>query len=490
MKDYRDSDQLSSTRELFQTGNLDLVDFDALDDDPGQEPGRQSGDPAMDHDPASGGPDRYYDEAGDDFDLDFEDNAGAQSDPGFENTTGFDFIDDLTGRIDTAGADRAYRPDAFPDEDTDAFPDENSSVYPDEEFDAFPEEELDTYPEEELDAYPDEGLDDDYGIEELYDDPDDADNYREDPEEYRTRTAGRRNGRKNDRGRRPAHTADIQHKKRSSGVWFYLIPALLLCVIMVSGFFFLRDFMEYRKAGTEYSALETFIDVDKDAGMMTAPVEPSTEEPAEEEEYDTYPVIDINFDELASINSDFAGVLYIPSIEVNYPVVISHDNAEYLTRTFRGTTNSSGSIFMDCYASRDLSDSNTLIYGHNMKNGTMFGSLKKLDTSAGFDSYAEDPYFYIYTKNAVYKYGIFSFHTTPVDSYIYRGYSSENGYDSYISQSLADFGVTLNQLDRESPVDLDFSSRPDMVTLSTCWGTGHVYNFVVHGLLLQKFTTA
>ena len=274
---------------------------------------------------------------------------------------------------------------------------------------------------------------------------------------------------------------DAANGKRRRGFFYYAIPIALLSLIIISGYCFLSDFLEYKAASDEYKALERFIVVQK-------PKEETSEEaPAEEE--DTYPDLTIDYDGLLAVNPDFIGVLHIPALDdLTYPVVISHDNAEYLNRTFEGNTNASGSIFMDCYASRDLTDANSLIYGHNMKNETMFGSLKKFATLQGFQAYAEHPFFYIYTKDTVYKYEIFAFHTTPVDSYIYDGFYGEDGYDTYVRLSEADFDVQLESLGEERLHEYDFSERPRMVTLSTCWGTGHVYNFVVHGMLTNLFT--
>ncbi len=271
---------------------------------------------------------------------------------------------------------------------------------------------------------------------------------------------------------------DAANGKQRRGFFYYAIPIVLISLIIISGYFFLSDFFEYKAASDEYKALERFIVVHK-------PKEVKEEEVVEE---DTYPDLEIDFDGLLAVNPDFIGVLYIPALnDLTYPVVISHDNAEYINRTFEGNTNASGSIFMDCYASRDLTDANSLIYGHNMKNETMFGSLKTFATVQGFKAYAEHPFFYIYTKNHVYKYEIFSYHTTPVDSYIYDGFYGEDGYDTYVRLSEADFDVQLDSLGEERLHEYDFSERPRMVTLSTCWGTGHVYNFVIHGMLTNLF---
>ena len=100
---------------------------------------------------------------------------------------------------------------------------------------------------------------------------------------------------------------------------------------------------------------------------------------------------EIDFEALKEKNDDFCAWLVIPALEVNYPVVWCGDNDTYLTKTFEGGTNSAGCLFVDGANSPDLTDRNTLIYGHNMKNGAMFGTLS--DFLQKEELAAEDPYF-------------------------------------------------------------------------------------------------
>ncbi|MBP3736378.1 MAG: class B sortase [Lachnospiraceae bacterium] len=413
-----------------------------------------------------------FDDPEDDFD-DFDDDLDDDFDDDFDGNPGDDFGnnpgDDVDNRFDTADLKDIFDDAPAPGARSGA------AAGPKDDFDDFADD------DDDLDFFEDEEDDEDDDSE-----PVSPRGRRGAAPGRRTRSrkaerAGReRTARRRSAGAVAGESDGNSKKKKLGGILFYVIPVVLLAVIVVSGYFFLSDLLSYKKASDEYRALEKFIVVKK---------EPRVEIPVDEdtEEEDTFPNMDIDYDALAAINSDFVGVLYIPSLELFYPVVISHDNDEYLDRTFEGTINPSGSIFMDCYASRELTDSNTLIYGHNMKNETMFGSLKKLSTERGFDGYEEDPFFYIYTKERVFKYEIFSFHTTPVDGYVYDGFSGEAGYDSYVQKAQADFDVTLKSLDRERLHEYDFSERPDMVTLSTCWGTGHTHNFVVHGVLAHKF---
>lgn len=90
------------------------------------------------------------------------------------------------------------------------------------------------------------------------------------------------------------------------------------------------------------------------------------------------PNITIDFDELLSVNKDCIGWIYVPDTRINYPIVQSHDNIDYVKSTFSGNENKSGAIFSDCRIVSPFSQK-TIIYGHNMKNGTMFHDLLEIE---------------------------------------------------------------------------------------------------------------
>lgn len=95
-------------------------------------------------------------------------------------------------------------------------------------------------------------------------------------------------------------------------------------------------------------------------------------------EADKIPNITIDFDELLSVNKDCIGWIYVPNTRINYPIVQSHDNIDYVKSTFSGSENKSGAIFSDCRIVSPFSQK-TIIYGHNMKNGTMFHDLLEIE---------------------------------------------------------------------------------------------------------------
>lgn len=114
----------------------------------------------------------------------------------------------------------------------------------------------------------------------------------------------------------------------------------------------------------------------------------------------------VDFDSLLAVNQDVAGWIWLNDTVVNYPVLHSKkDNDEYLYTTYDGKQNSSGSIFIDYRNNGGYVDDNTVLYGHNMKNGSMFAMLRKMTGQEFYDAHKE---FYILTPEGNRRYEIIS----------------------------------------------------------------------------------
>lgn len=211
------------------------------------------------------------------------------------------------------------------------------------------------------------------------------------------------------------------------------------------------------------------VDAATEASTETATdgtTEDATEAASEDDVID-YPALDIDHQKLNGINKDYIGFLYIPVLDCKYPVVHSHDNAEYLHQDFEGNASVDGSIFMDCYTSADLSDANSFILGHNMKSGSMFGCLRRFYQEDGLCD--QDPYVYLYTQDAVRKYRIAGYMQVAIDDPIYdlsTDFSDGKTYDDFIKRLRNE---SLYNVDASG---IDFSQRPQLLTLSTCYGNG------------------
>ena len=306
-----------------------------------------------------------------------------------------------------------------------------------------------------------------------------ADDWGHDPEtaERDSRGCDQAPDESNNRNRKRAP----EKKKRRRFGW--LIPAVLLVVFVFSFANFMREFLTYQQAKNEYKELGKYIEVipEGEEAPSDAEAEESTPEAPEEDEKEQYqyPNLQIDYDGLTATNSEFVGVIYIPVLNLTYPIAQSTGNDKYLHTTFEGTRNASGCIFLDCAASKDFSDPNSFIFGHNMKNGTMFGSLKQFLQKEELCD--EDPYIYIYQKDQVLVYRIFAYYTIPVRDDVYDDFSGDDGYDAYVADA-GKHSVYHSSQDEK----IDWSSRPDLLTLSTCYATGHVNNFIVQAALVKN----
>lgn len=183
--------------------------------------------------------------------------------------------------------------------------------------------------------------------------------------------------------------------------------------------------------------------------------------------------VTIDFDSLKMINSEVVGWIQFDNIDLSYPILQASDNDKYLHETMEGTASSSGSIFLEAENNPDFQDAHTIVYGHNMKNLSMFGKLKKYKTE---DFYEGNEYFTIYTPDAAYRYQIFSYRDVPVTSDVYTvGYSADEVFQTFINEMISssyyDTGVDVTKDDK-------------VVTLSTCSTTGN--RFVVHAVLIDQ----
>ena len=124
----------------------------------------------------------------------------------------------------------------------------------------------------------------------------------------------------------------------------------------------------------------------------------------------------MDFAALRERNEEVLGWIMIPDTRISYPLVQGADNSYYLNHTWRKNYNSVGAIFMECRCSSDLSDFNTIIYGHNMNDHAMFGDLENYALAEFWKTH---PYVYIALDSGVYRYEIFAFFQASVESITY-----------------------------------------------------------------------
>lgn len=263
-------------------------------------------------------------------------------------------------------------------------------------------------------------------------------------------------------------------KKRSvfGDVLSGLLMIIALCVFLYSGYTLYGYYKEYKKSADEYDNLEdNFViqnaeteDYDRlEAQMQTDEAEtPVTEELVtveENGEVKTVPAMvnPVDFTELKSINEDIIGWLKIRALDISYPIVQGEDNDYYLHRTFERKDNFAGCIFMNSENEADLTDMNTIIYGHNMKDGSMFGKLKKFGEE---DVWKKSEYFWIFTPDLIYQYHIFSVRVVNKTGPAYQTFYTEEEFRSMLDTAFSQSMV------ENSDVTVGMDDR--IVTLSTC----------------------
>ncbi len=166
---------------------------------------------------------------------------------------------------------------------------------------------------------------------------------------------------------------------------------------------------------------------------------------------------EFDWESLKSMNSDFVGWIRMDDSTVDYPFVQGSDNDYYLRHLFTGQYNNSGCVFMDVSNNSDFSDKNTVLYAHNMKNGTMFAAIEKFKDASYYDSHKV---IHIYTESMTYDlYPVAGILTDGQDDYVRTSFSDDEDFMSYVNYFVSNTTFTSEQT---------IESTDRMVMLSTC----------------------
>ncbi len=263
-----------------------------------------------------------------------------------------------------------------------------------------------------------------------------------------------------------------RRRRRANRVSLILLIAALV-VLIIALWQLIPILRDYRQSDAVYQDLKgEIVDLGTDMPDDTA------SDLMPEDSYD-WQSVTIDFGALRLINPDVVGWIRFDDTEavnVDYPILHASDNDTYLRTDLYGDYHTSGSIFLEAANSPDFSDLYNIVYGHNMRNGTMFGTLRKYRDNDGF--YEENRYFTIYTPRGAYRYLIFGYGEVREDSEIYAvGFGPDAAYQQLInvmlSTSLRSTGVVPTVTEQ-------------IVTLSTCTASGDDYRFVVYGVCVDQ----
>lgn len=214
-----------------------------------------------------------------------------------------------------------------------------------------------------------------------------------------------------------------------------LILIIFICIYNIS-----EKLIEYNKADNSYEKIRV--------------------EKEEENLYDKY--------------EDYRGWIKIDNTNINYPIVQGKDNSFYLDKDINKNYLSSGSIFMN-YLNHGFNDENTVLFGHHMRNKTMFAQLKKYKEKEFF--YGDNDIVIEVENDKVLKYKVFSAYVTDSkDNYIKTNFDDKDQYKEFLED-------IKNKSQYKS--DIDVNENDKIITLSTCSYEFNDARMVVHGKLLN-----
>ena len=251
-----------------------------------------------------------------------------------------------------------------------------------------------------------------------------------------------------------------------------ILTLLCLAVFLFSAWKLVGIFQEYREAEQLYNdAANEFTTLNSDQDKEHAVPVPSMREQAP---------VEVDFSNLLKINDDIIGWIYMEDTVVNYPLLQGENNLYYLDKTLYKKYLASGSIYLDCDNEPDFSDAHSIIFGHNMKNHTMFGDLSDLRDE---DYLKEHPYVdLILTDGTWMRYEICSMYRAHVEDGTFRApLNKAKNFKPFMEL------ITEKNMYADSELDLPVVQEDDKVlTLSTCTeDSANLERFVVHAVLVS-----
>ncbi len=248
--------------------------------------------------------------------------------------------------------------------------------------------------------------------------------------------------------------APLRHNGKAMGENMKKLLILVFAVIFVySGWRVYVYQREAEKSVEIYSQLEAYAHV-------------STDEKEETE------LPQVDFAALGDMNEDIVAWLYGEGTVLNYPVVKGEDNSYYLSHLFDGSDNASGCLFLDSRNSSDFSDDNTIIYGHNMKNGTMFAFINQYQEQSYYDQH---PSMFLLTPNGNFEVHLFAGFLEDVNGNAWqRAFQNENEKIKWLEEAR----------NASTFVSDTIPSKEDkIVTFSTCSNASEDVRYVLMGVL-------
>ena len=272
---------------------------------------------------------------------------------------------------------------------------------------------------------------------------------------------------------------DDYRPRRRRGVQRQSLPLIIIVMLLVGGVLFAgfklgSALLNYHRDRSAYNAL-----ADEALSGLAEPnatLRPDeTPDPNATPEVQSEAPFAVNWEYLRSVNSDVVGWLYCEGTQINYPVVQTSDNEYYLHRDFSSKQpNTSGTLFVDPNATLGVIYSIYIIYGHNMKDGSMFATVEDYVAQSYYDQH---PSMYFLTPDQNYRIDLIAGRIVE---------STLDNYPSYFSD--ADYSSYLNNITSHSffGTQASVTTNCQLVTLSTCdYSSGYSDpRFLLQGMLV------
>lgn len=262
-----------------------------------------------------------------------------------------------------------------------------------------------------------------------------------------------------------------QKKKKS-----IIILGVLAAVLVISVAFIIGYYAKQKKAANEYQKLQEEVK-DSSSGKKTmGNIE--VEKPKEEENESDYES-PIDFEKLWETNEEIYAWIEIPGTDIAYPIAQrADDDAYYLNHTIEGTEGLPGAIYTEGINSKTFTDFNTVIYGHNMKNGSMFAGLHKYEDKEFLE---ENPYVYIYLPDKTLKYQIFAAVVFDDRHIMYSfDFNTTEGREQFLDELK---GVRTMESTYDESIEV--GTDDNIITLATCIGSKPDNRWLIEAVLVE-----
>lgn len=264
----------------------------------------------------------------------------------------------------------------------------------------------------------------------------------------------------------------LKNSVNKKQIIFIVIFAIIECVSL---FFLWRYLVTVRHAERKMLYIqENYIKI-PDHAVSDQDSTPLSNETADAPSF-SIPKLEIDFEALQKeVNADIYSWILIPDTPINYPIV-QHpdDNAYYINHNLDGSEGYPGCIYTENYNFKDWEDTNTILYGHNMRNGSMFS---KINSFAKKDFFEEHPYIYLYSADAIRVYQVFA-------AYEFSDLHLMTVCDWDDPEAVSQFFSAASAYPGNFDKTVELQDDGHYLTLSTCRNFKKDKRFLVHAMLV------